>query len=318
MENAAEMYKKHRPTMFKQVIGQDTAVKTLTSMLKKDKVPHTILFTGHSGSGKTTLARIMVEKLGCIGKNFEEVNAAKSRGIDTIRDIDRRMGSAPLGGKCRIWLFDECQKLSNDAQNSLLKMLEDTPLHVYFLLCTTDPGKLIDAIKTRCTEIRCVALKPESITKILVDIGTREGNIPTTEVMNKIIEVSEGSARKALVLLNQVMDIDDPEEQIEAVLSSYHKEDAFKICSMLLRPETKWPDMAALLKEINLDEPEGLRHLVLSYMRSCMLGKKGEAPKDWTAKRAFFIMNIFRDNLYDAKGPGFVRNCFEVLNAGRR
>src|SRR5437773_2031788 len=128
-----ELYKKHRPRKFADVVGQPRAVAALESMVAAGEVPHSVLFAGPSGTGKTTLARILARELGC-GKNFKEINAAESRGIDSIREVQSVMGLAPMGGKCRVWLWDEAHRLTPDSQSALLKTLEDTPSHVYFML----------------------------------------------------------------------------------------------------------------------------------------------------------------------------------------
>src|SRR5690606_3369465 len=105
-------------------------------------IPHAMLFTGPSGCGKTTLARILRVKLRCSDNDFQEINAADFRGIDSIRSMRQQVGAAPLGGDSRIWLIDEAHSMTADAQNAFLKLLEDTPRHVYFFLATTDPQKL--------------------------------------------------------------------------------------------------------------------------------------------------------------------------------
>ena len=132
-----ELYKKHRPSYLEDVFGQPEAVKVLGSMIEKDDLPHSILFTGPSGVGKTTLARILKEELECHANDFKEINCADFRGIDTIRDIRNNMNRQSLMGGPLIWLIDEAHKLTNDAQTAFLKMLEDTPKHVYFFLATT-------------------------------------------------------------------------------------------------------------------------------------------------------------------------------------
>ena len=100
----SELYKKHRPASFDNVIGQDEAVRSLSEFVKNNKIPHAILFTGPSGVGKTTLARILKDHLGCGDPDFQEINTADFRGIDTVREIRQRMGLAPMFGKSRVWL----------------------------------------------------------------------------------------------------------------------------------------------------------------------------------------------------------------------
>src|ERR1700682_2127212 len=113
---AVELYRKHRPGNFKGLLGQSDAVKQLQSMLVEDKIPHALILSGHTGCGKTTTARILKKRLNCSDMDFSEINAAESRGIDTIREINQRKGLSAIGGKCRIYLLDEAHKLTSDAQ----------------------------------------------------------------------------------------------------------------------------------------------------------------------------------------------------------
>src|SRR5581483_897674 len=200
---SAEIYKRFRPKKLSSVIGQETAIQSLEKMLANN-FPHAVLITGPSGVGKTTIARILKDRLGCSDMDFMERNCADFRSIDDVRDIRRRNELMPIGGRCRIWLVDECHKLTNDAQNAFLKMLEDTPKHVYFFLCTTDPQKVIKTIHTRCTQIKLNALKEETLAGIVQGIIKRANLAVDEAVVDEICKVAEGSARKALVLLDQV------------------------------------------------------------------------------------------------------------------
>lgn len=303
---AIELYRKHRPTIFKQVVGQDKAVAMLEEMVKKNKVPHAILLSGPSGTGKTTLARILKSKLNCSDHDFAEINCADFRGIDMIREIRQRMGLSPLKGTCRIWLIDECQKLTGDAMSAALKLLEDTPKHVYFLLATTDPGKLLKTIHTRCTEIKLGNLDPKCLEDLVRTIANKEGFKPSEDVVERLAEVADGSARKALVLLHQVMELDKEEDQLEAIQSSDSKQQAINIAKALMDPRTKWSEMAGILKEVD-EEPEGIRHLVLAYSTKVLLGGGR------MSERAFVVINAFRDHWFDCRRAGLVASCWEVL-----
>src|SRR3990167_7675833 len=118
--------------------------------------------------------------------NFSEVNAADFRGIDSIRDIREHMGAAPMSGECRVWLIDEIHQQTGAAQDSFLKMLEDTPSHVYFLLATTDPHKLKKTIITRCTEIRCKPISETDLIGLVKRVSEAEGKTLEEKVMKKI------------------------------------------------------------------------------------------------------------------------------------
>lgn len=304
MDNGMELYKKHRPSSFKGVFGQDKAVEQLTDMLKKGALPHTILFSGPSGCGKTTLARILQTKLECAKADFAEMNCADFRGIDSVRSIRQRMNLAPVGGKCRIWLIDEAHQLSKDAQNGFLKILEDTPGHVYFFLCTTEPQKLLRTIVTRCTEIKLTEVKPGEILRLVTRTAKKEGVELPKEAGELIADVSEGSARKALVILHQVIGIADEEEMIAAIQSKDVKGQAIEIARALLNNKTTWKQMAAILQSID-EEPESLRWMILGYCSAILLKSQNV--------KAYSVLTSFQDNFYDSKKAGLIAACYEVI-----
>ena len=243
----------------------------------------------------------------CHPNDFEEKNAASDRGIDMVRMVQSRMSLASLGGGCRIFYFDECHQATSQAQDCLLKMLEDTPKHVYFFLATTDPGKLKTTIKTRCTEIRVQPLSDKNMTTLLVNVLEKEGISVTGEVLERIVEAADGSPRKALVLLNQVYKMGDEEDQLNAVVNSDSKAQAIEIARLLLR-KAPWPQLAKVLKEVQ-DEPEQLRYMILGYMTTVLLGGGKLSGRAW------LIIQIMRDNLYDSKKAGLVANCWEAITS---
>lgn len=302
-----ELYKRYRPRQFKDIIGQDDAVATLQEFLKDDNLPHALLFTGSSGCGKTTLARILQKRLGCSKQDYNEINAASDRGIDTVRQIQSRMNLASLGGGCKIYYLDEAHQSSSFAQDCLLKLLEDTPDHVYFFLATTDPAKLKKTIKTRCTEIRVQPLPAKLMLELLTSVLEKEDVSVDEEVLERIIDVADGSPRKALVLLNQVYRLPSTDAQLEAVISSDSKRQGIDIARLLLQ-RGKWAEIAGILKEIK-DEPETIRRIVLGYANSVLLGG-GKM-----ASRAFLIIQIMRDPLYDCGKAGLTANCWEIATS---
>lgn len=299
-------YLKYRPKLFKHVIGQPEAVEMLNNLYKREELPHALLFTGPSGCGKTTLARILCGKLGCEGGDLFEKNSSSYRGIDTIREINRAIHLAPINGQFRVWVMDECQGLSKDAQSAFLKTLEDTPGHVFFMLATTDPLKLLPAIRTRCTEIKVRALTKTESVELQQMVCKKEGLEISEDVLGKIADCSEGSPRKALVLLHQVSGMSNEESMMEAVESADSKAEAILIARALLNPRAKWGDVAKVLKDVK-EEPESLRQMVLAYATNVMLGcgKMSE--------RAAFISDCFRENFYDTKRNGLVLACWEVV-----
>lgn len=298
-----ELYKKHRPTELSDVIGAEDTVKTLQNMIERKKVPHTILFHGPSGCGKTTLARILKTELDCDDIDFRELNCSDFRGIDTVREITRNMRLAPTGGNCRIWLLDEVHQLSKDGQNAALKILEDTPSHVYFFLCTTDPQKLLKTIRTRCCEFPVRLLTEKEISKLMKSIIKEESLDVSEEAIEEILDKANGSARTALVLLDKIANLTE-EEQAEAVKVAVESEkETIELCRALYQ-KADWRKITTLLNGI-VAEPETIRYAVLMYARAILLKKRDS--------HAFHMITCFEDNFYDSKQAGLVRACYEVI-----
>lgn len=302
----AELYKKHRPTKLSQLYGQDDAVRTLRSF--RGAVPHFLLLVGPSGCGKTTTARILQRLLRCSDADFQELNcAADARGIDAVREIQQRMGFAPLGGESRVWLLDEAGKLTGDAQTALLKTLEDTPSHVWFLLATTDPQKIISTIKTRATVLTFRLLKPLEMTGLLNEVCTAEGFALSEELRDRLVEAAEGSPRKALVLLNQAMRVDTEEGRLAAVSAGVASSKAIDVARALFEQQPAWGRVAGLLKEVE-DEPETVRRVVLGYARSVLLGGGR------LAGTAYRVIGVFERAWHDGGAASMAACCWEVIH----
>jgi len=301
-----EIHLEERPTSFKQVVGQKEACAQLAALGKSEEgMPHCLLFTGPSGCGKTTLARIIRHKLRCSDSDFAEINAAESRGIEMVRGIQGRVGLAPIDGDSRVWLIDECHALTADAQGAFLKLLEEPPGHVYFMLATTDPQKLKATIRTRCTEIKVRELtlkETEGLVRRIYE--ERCGSDMHDLVAEKLAEVACGSARKALVLLQQIIGLDNDETKLETLQKADAQVAAIEIARAIMARKG-WKTVAALLRDCN-EDPESIRWMMLSYFSKVALsGGHGAAE-------AVAVMEEFQDNYYDSKKAGLVLSCYRA------
>lgn len=303
-EKKVELYKKHRPQKFSDLWGQSDAVRALTEMGKKNAIPHCTVLSGPSGCGKTTICRILQQKMQCSEWDFEELNCAgEARGIDTIRDIGDRMGMSPMAGPVRVWLLDEAHKLTQDAQTALLKILEDTPDHVYFFLATTEPHKLITTIRTRATEIKVKLVNDKDMKGLLAQVATKESFDLKDEVLEEIVNRAEGSPRKALVLMNQILNITGESNQINAVMTGTSGAQAIDLARLFFRKSVSWSEIAKVLKSME-DEPEGVRRVILGYAQALLLSNK---DPEW----AFTVIDIFRKSLMYEGKPGLCAMCYE-------
>lgn len=308
-----ELDRKYRPKTFKEVRGQGPAVSVLQRLLSSGKMPHRLLFTGPSGCGKTTLTRIVRVKLECSKRDFIEINCADFRGIDMVRDIRRQITQCPMGGKSRVWLIDECHKLTNDAQTAMLKMIEEPPSHVYFFLATTDPQKLIPTMRSRCTVIPLQLLDATAMRETIDRALEGEGAELSSKVKDRLVTASNGSARKALVTLQTILGEDDVKKQLAIIQDADIENQAIEIARALMNPSTQWPTMTKILKGLGKDEDaEGIRRLILAYATSCILGDNVRSHK-----AAYLLLVAFAEPYYDIGRPGLVSSCYEVITKPR-
>ena len=298
-----ELYKKHRPKKLKSLVGNEGTVATLKNMLKRKSLPHTLLFHGPSGCGKTTLARILRRELKCSKLDWQEVNVSSNRGIDSVRDIMRNMSLSPTGGPVRIWHLDEVHQWTKDAQHSALKMLEDTPSHVYFFLSTTDPGKLLKTIRTRCCDMPLTLLNEKELTTLTARVARKESIELSDDTMSELVEISAGSARVALVLLDKVANLPDSERVKAMKQKSELEREAIDLCRSLIKKES-WNKVTKILRNLKGD-PEGVRWAVIGYARSVLIKKKDH--------NAYNVIVAFENNFYDSKQAGLVRACYEAV-----
>ena len=303
-----ELYKKHRPRSFAEVAGQKEAIKLLTDMGKRQAMPHALLFTGPSGCGKTTLARIVAKKLNCSEYDFLEMNAASARGIDTIRDIERYWFVSPLGGKCKVYLLDEAHALTGDAQTALLKLLEDMPPTVYFMLATTDPAKLKKTIITRCTQITCKLLSDKEAKDSLLRVLELESKTLDDRVVNKIVEAAAGSARKALVILHSLLGIESADDQLEVIEKADQTKAGFDLARALFSGKPSWSTISGILK-VTEEDPETIRRIVVGYAKSVLLNSGSSF--------AHLVIEVLREPLFDASTASalLASSCYAIVQS---
>ncbi len=298
------LYNEYRPQELDEFYGNKSTVKALAAILEREKdIPHVFLFQGPSGCGKTTLARIVADKLGCDKSDFQELNSSNNRGIETSREIIISMNYRSLTGGNKVYLLDESHAMTVPAQNALLKAFEDTPDHVYFLLCTTDPNKLIPALRNRCSIFQVNLLPQNRMVKLLKDIAEAEEVKIADNVIKKLAESSNGSPRQALVLLDQIKDMDQDEMENAITEIETREKQIIELCRALL--DKKWPIISKILKELD-EEPEKVRWAVLGYMNAVLLNNG--KPKAAT------VIECFSEPFYNTGKAGLTLACYDSIN----
>ena len=218
------LYRKFRPKIFDDVVGQEHITRTLKNQIKGNRVAHAYLFSGGRGSGKTSTAKILARAVNCLNPvngepcneceickqalegtliDVSEIDAASNNGVDNIRDIREEVEFIPTNAKYRVYIIDEVHMLSTGAFNALLKTLEEPPKHVIFILATTEPQKLPVTILSRCQRFDFKRISIENIIKRL-QIICNESNIEIEEAALKIIaKMSDGAMRDAISILER-------------------------------------------------------------------------------------------------------------------
>ncbi|MFA5934968.1 MAG: AAA family ATPase [Candidatus Paceibacterota bacterium] len=301
------LYIKYRPTDLESVKGNENIIASLEKMLSNlETCPHVFLLHGGTGQGKTTIARIIAKKLGCIGSDYREYNASDDTGIDGVRQIIRNSNYKPMEGACRVWTIDECHRWTPQAQDSVLKILEDTPPHIYFILCTTEPNKLKSTIRGRCIEMQVKPLTDQQMKGLLRGIVREEGETLSAEIYAQIIQDSQGHPRNAIQILEQVLNVDEDKRLEVAQRSAEIQSQSIELCRVLLK-KSSWKEVNSILVGLKDQEPEDIRRVVMGYCSAVLL------KSDNT--RAAMVLEYFLEPFYNSGMPGLVFAAYSVTKS---
>lgn len=302
----------HRPLRLDEITGNKETIVGLKSHLQKKSPNRSLLFIGPSGCGKTTLAICVANELESYDSwNFKMLNASDFRGIDTVRDIREQAGRKPLAAaKNRIWLFDECHKLTADAQEAILKLLEDPPRDCWFFLATTNPEKLKITLRRRCTEYQVNPLSDREISILLIRISRKEGKRVPNSIIQQISMDSLGSPGIALNVLDKVIDLAEEEMARAAKKWAERSSNVITLCRAMLKNKGNngkgvWEKiLCPILKEIEEEDPETIRRQVLEYFRKVLVDGN---------ESAYSIMNWFESPYYDTGRAGLTLSVYRAF-----
>ena len=294
-----ELYNKYRPTVTSGILGNDLAIKSFRSEIENG---HNIfLITGPSGCGKTTLARCIANELNISELNIHEINSSENRGIDTVREIMEQLRYTPLDSNKVMYILDEMHQQTSASQNAMLKMLEECPSWCVFALVTTNPEKLLEAIKTRCSRIQVKPLDHNTMFGLLRRVAHNEKIAISLDVLHKIADMSDGSSRKGLKTLGQVLYLDNDEDRmkyLEQNSFSEDNQDIIELCRALIAKKG-WQSYMECLEKAKDDvkaNPESVKFLVMSYARSVL--KKGFNLNAAAMLKAFCGVDTWRNKEY--------------------
>ncbi len=304
------LYRKYRPIVFADIAGQEHIKQTLTNQIVSGSTVHAYLFCGPRAVGKTTTARIFARALNCLKRKAKqadpcnacdeckaildnatldimEIDAASNTGVDNVRDTiiaAARVGNSFLTKK--VFIIDEVHMLSLSAFNALLKLIEEPPSHVVFVLATTELHKIPATILSRCQRFDFKKISPDDSMARLQVLCAHEGRICEDELLERIIKLSDGFQRDAEVLLGQVLSVPTKTVSLAdaAPLFPFSNSELVKeYCKSMIEQSAK-SGLGAIRSALD----QGCDAIVflndaIDYMRDCMLRSYGVDISDrWT------------------------------------
>ena len=294
--------RKFRPQKFSEVTSQEFVTKTLKNAIKSNKIAHAYLLSGPRGVGKTTIARIFAKALNCLNpKDGEpddtcencieikkgvhpdilELDAASNRGIDDVRAIQDAAKIFPMKAKYKFFIIDEVHMLTTQAFNALLKILEEPPPYLIFILATTNPEKIPQTIVSRCQRFSLQMIKVDEISGNLRSIAKQEGIKIDDESLFLISKLGYGALRDAQGIFDMAVSYCGNEikfEELKAFLNLPDKEVYFKIADFIKDGDTK-----GILNYLNELSTKGMDlHTVYNgiteHFRNLLILKTAENP----------------------------------------
>ena len=285
------LYRKYRPYVFNDVIGQEHIVRTLKNQINSHRVAHAYLFSGSRGTGKTTIAKIFARAVNCpspvegsacgecetckkvkesAAMNVIEIDAASHNGVDNIREINDEVKYTPAVGKYKVYIIDEVHMLSTGAFNALLKTLEEPPAHVIFILATTDPQKIPVTILSRCQRFDFKRISANEIEHTMRKYMNKEQIDIEENALAYIARLADGGMRDALSILEQSISFYYGEtitlDKVQYLVGAVDTSILFKMVDAIVSQNAN--DMLALCEEVNV-QGRSLRQFASDLLEHC-------------------------------------------------
>ncbi len=302
-------YRKWRPRLWDQVVGQEHVVHTLQNAIRGGKVGHAYLFAGPRGTGKTTTARLLAKAVNCLADELSErpcdacehctavnegrfldlieIDAASNTSVDDVRDLRDKINFSPTQGRYKVYIIDEVHMLSTAAFNALLKTLEEPPAHAIFILATTEVHKIPATVLSRCQRHEFRRIPVKDIVQLLKQISAEEHLQVEEDALVLIARQSTGAMRDAISLLDQLASTGEKItlENAQNVLGTATNQSVVDLVSAILACQAdKGLDCIHQALDSGTD-PRQFARQVVEYLRSLLLVRLGNADQvDATAE----------------------------------
>lgn len=314
------LYTKYRPKSLKDVQNQEEVTNILLQSIASKNPASAYIFTGGRGTGKTSIARAFARDLGILDADIMELDAASHSKIEDIRELGESVASLPFYSPYKMYILDEVHMLSKNASNAFLKLLEEPPQHVIFVLATTDPQKLPDTILSRCIQFNLRKPTLVQIENYLKDVVAKEGVKLNGEVLRVVAILGDGSYRDSLSHLQKLTNYKDVEklndEQIFALLNVSPITSVLTILKALdTKVEVDIKDALKILEEIQSKglDLKYLLNTLVGFARILLLVRFGSKSLQMVAdEEGDVVVNFMKDQLAN-KSPKFVSQSMKEL-----
>lgn len=260
-----------RPENLEEFLCTDT-VEIVKKQFESKRIPHFFLLVGESGSGKTTLARIITMKLqntniyNTSKYDIKEINGSDKNGVDDVRQILNTINFKPMGPSlAKVIIIDEAHQLTTAAQNALLKDTEDTPEHVYFILCTNNDSKILAALKRRAYIIQTKGLSDDNMHKLLLLASKKAGYEGSIDELEKGL-IENGIRSPGLILQAAEKYFSGSKDYVSTIEGQI---DTRKFCNLMVKGD--WVSLIPMISIIKKEDIFQLRNCILGYLKAVLL-----------------------------------------------
>ena len=343
------LYRKYRPKIFDDVVGQQVIIKTLSNGILNNKISHAYLFTGPRGTGKTSIAKILAKMVNC--ENLEngrpcnkclsctqfnqsqnidviEIDAASNNGVDEIRELRNKVNLVPSFGKYKVYIIDEVHMLTTAAFNALLKTLEEPPQHIIFILATTEPHKIPETILSRCQRFDFKKIGTSDIKQRLIFVCNQEKIKIEDSSIELIAKLSDGGMRDSLSLLDQLTSytLDKiTDEDVHNVYGTITNDQIFEFLDKLFKK--KLPEVLDLIDKFDNSGKNLIKiiELIVEYLKNLLIFNNyseyfdnptkqmyGKICEEVNENDLYKSINIFLNSITDSKNTRNIKLFFEI------
>lgn len=333
-----------RPTKIDALLGNETNKKIIKNYLDSDVLPHCLLLTGDYGCGKTTVGRIIATAINCetngvsstpclvcsscnsiINQNnldMLEINLGQSGTKDNVDMLVRDLPTAPFSNRFKVLLMDEAHALTTASQNLLLKIMEDSYTHVYFIFCTNQPQKLLSTFISRCSVFNFSRLSQDLIVDLLLNVAEYDGMSYSKEILDYVAEECEGIPRTALIWLGQINSEGtwtiDAAKEITGILLNEDDPQIIELSRALLKGQ--WKKTLELYKKLEKLPAETVRIAVAGFFTGCL--KRAKTFPD--GRKYSQILDIITVPIYESGKLGqhkfynYLFKTVDLINSSKK